>query len=80
MNAPFRVPLTAPQVTWRSMQLGKGLIKDGRHVGLDVNDLLIEAFKQSVQRWFFSALTEVFKVRNYRALCRLLMCPSQDLI
>ena len=46
MNAKtsqLRAPLTAPQVTTVGLcQLGKRTSKDGRHVGLDFYDLLIE--------------------------------------
>ena len=34
------------------MQLGKELIKDGRHVGLDFYDLLIEALIDPIDRSF----------------------------
>src|SRR6266478_8962504 len=43
MNAPYGTPLTAPHVTTGGYADGKQLTKEGRHVGLDFYDLLIEA-------------------------------------
>jgi len=42
MNAPYGTPLTAPHVTTGGYADGKQLTKEGRHVGLDFYDLLIE--------------------------------------
>ena len=47
VERPLRGALdSSPSQHRKSMQLRKELIKDGRHVGLDFYDLLIEAFKQ----------------------------------
>ncbi len=43
MNVPYGTPLTAPHVTTGGYADGKQLTKEGRHVGLDFYDLLIEA-------------------------------------
>ena len=48
MNVPYGTPLTAPHVTTRGYADGKQLTKEGRHVGLDFYDLLIEAISQQL--------------------------------
>jgi hypothetical protein len=42
MSVPYGTPLTAPRVTTGGYADGKQLTKEGRHVGLDFYDLLIE--------------------------------------
>jgi hypothetical protein len=42
MNVPYGTSLTAPHVTTGGYADGKQLTKEGRHVGLDFYDLLIE--------------------------------------
>src|SRR5258708_40177705 len=42
MNVPYGTPLTAPHVTTGGYADGKQLTREGRHVGLDFYDLLIE--------------------------------------
>jgi hypothetical protein len=42
MNAPYRAPLTALHVTTEGLCSAEKNNKDGRHVGLDFYDLLIE--------------------------------------
>jgi len=43
MNVPFGTPLPALQATTDERTNGGNKIKEGRHVGLDFYDLLIEA-------------------------------------
>ncbi len=48
MNVPYGTHLTAPRVTTGGYADGKQLTKEGRHVGLDFYDLLIEAL---IEAW-----------------------------
>ena len=43
MNVPYGTPLTAPHITTGGLCRWKAINKEGRHVGLDFYDLLIEA-------------------------------------
>src|SRR6266536_2195578 len=62
MNAPCSgAPLTAPHVTTAGLCRWKAINKEGRHVGLDFYDLLIEGDFISLRRLF--AFLEV-KTRN----------------
>jgi len=47
---PFRAPLTAPQLTSGRLCQRRKTIKEGRHVGLDFYDLLIEALIEKLAR------------------------------
>jgi hypothetical protein len=49
MNVPYGTPLTAPRVTTGGYTDEKQLTKEGRHVGLDFYDLLIEAITPTVR-------------------------------
>ena len=51
MNVPYGTPLTAPRVTTGGYTDGKQLTKEGRHVGLDFYDLLIEGLLARIDRW-----------------------------
>ncbi len=42
MNVPYGTPLTAPHITTGGLCRWKAINKEGRHVGLDFYDLLIE--------------------------------------
>ena len=49
MNAPCsRAPLTAPHVTTGGLCRWKAINKEGRHVGLDFYDLLIEGHYRKI--------------------------------
>jgi hypothetical protein len=50
MNVPYGTPLTAPHITTGGLCRWKAINKEGRHVGLDFYDLLIEAITQ-VENW-----------------------------
>ena len=58
MNAPCSgAPLTAPHVTTGGLCRWKAINKEGRHVGLDFYDLLIEGHFTSV-RFSFAFLRD----------------------
>ena len=58
MNAPFRGALdSSPSHRRRFLHLGKGINKDGRHVGLDFYDLLIEAIEAAAEATNLSELS-----------------------
>jgi len=42
MNVPYGTPWTAPHITTGGLCRWKAINKEGRHVGLDFYDLLIE--------------------------------------
>jgi hypothetical protein len=48
-NVPCGTPLTAPHVTTGGLCRWKAINKEGRHVGLDFYDLLIEAIGAAVE-------------------------------
>src|SRR5436853_6940237 len=51
-NVPCGTPLTAPQVTTGGLCRWKAINKEGRHVGLDFYDLLIEGHSAHRSRTF----------------------------
>ena len=58
MNAPCSgAPLTAPHVTTGGYADGKQLTMEGRHVGLDFYDLLIEAIEAAAEATKLSELS-----------------------
>src|SRR6266566_5405382 len=51
-NVPCGTPLTAPQVTTGGLCRWKAINKEGRHVGLDFYDLLIEGDSATLRLLF----------------------------
>ncbi len=64
MNVPYGTPLTAPHVTTGGYADGKQLTKEGRHVGLDFYDLLIEGVYTSLRRLFAGIPVKIYKQLN----------------
>jgi len=64
MNVPCGTPLTAPHVTTGRLCRWKAISKEGRHVGLDFYDLLIEGHYAHNRR----SVRSHFKLHHYPIL------------